>query len=139
MELANNDFYYATLNSKVTKAVGVDGYTFQGIAARVFTTQELSTVPLLHVYNAQTVDNLYTTSTSECDLAVENGYEGPTTLAYIYPSQICGAVPFYRIYNSADTEHYYTINETERDAMVATGAWADQGITGYVLDPNPCA
>lgn len=128
------DVFYTTVISDITSVVRGDGYDFGGIACLVFTTQELSTVPLFHVYNGHLIDNFYTTSTTERDLALESGYTASPTAAYIYPSQICGSIPFYRIYSSIDTVHIYTINVTERDAILALGGWTDEGITGYVLD-----
>ncbi|KAJ7713290.1 hypothetical protein B0H16DRAFT_1621567 [Mycena metata] len=140
MEIAGQDIYYATGIGFVTTLVGDLAYTFLGIAARVFTTQELSTVPLFHLQNDQTSDNFYTISATDRDLALENGWGGAGIAAYIYPSQICGSVPLYGLYQSVDTIHFYTINETTYDAMLAgTGGWADEGIAGYVLDLNPCA
>ncbi|KAJ7263432.1 hypothetical protein C8J57DRAFT_1183450 [Mycena rebaudengoi] len=138
-ELPGQAVYYTTLTSDVELLVTPLGYTFRGVAALVFTTQEPSTVPFYHVRNIQAVDNLYTTSVIERDTAVENGdIDGPIA-AYIYPSQICGSVPFYRLYSNAATEHYYTINATDQAARVASGVWADEGIAGYVLDLNLCA
>ncbi|KAJ6447672.1 hypothetical protein C8R45DRAFT_1135776 [Mycena sanguinolenta] len=133
-------FYYTILNTDVDALIGPYGYSFLGIAARVFPTQELSTVPFFHVQNDQTVDNFYTTSATARDNALENGYVNSSTgiAAYIYTSEICGSVPFYELYSTAATEHFYTINETDYDAKLASGAWTDEGIAGYVLDFDSC-
>jgi hypothetical protein len=48
-------------------------------------------------------------------------------------------VPFYGLYSTAATEHFYTINEPDYNAKLASGAWTDEGIAGYVLDLDPCA
>ncbi|KAJ7444799.1 hypothetical protein B0H11DRAFT_2249809 [Mycena galericulata] len=135
-------FYYTTSTMDVNILVKLPyDYTFLGIAARVFPTQELSTVPFFHVQNDQTIDNFYTTSATARDLALENGYVNASSAitGYIYLSQICGSVPFYGLYSSAATEHFYTINETDYNAKLASGAWTDEGISGYVLDLDPCA
>ncbi|KAF7362782.1 hypothetical protein MVEN_00627900 [Mycena venus] len=139
MELPGADYFYSALNSDIDIVGRGDGYNFNSVVYLVFTTQESSTVPLFHVYNTNTIDNLYTTSTTERDLALESGYLAGSTTAYIYPSQICGSVPFYRLYSITATAHYYTINGTERGALLAAGGWEDEGITGYVLDFSPCA
>ncbi|KAJ7776256.1 hypothetical protein B0H16DRAFT_1879628 [Mycena metata] len=136
---AVNDYFYSPIVGDIDLISHSDGYNLQGVACYVFTTQELSTIPLFHVYDSTTPDNLYTTSTGERDLALENGYLDAGTVAYIYPSQICGSVPFYRLYNAAGTAHYYTINGTERNALLAAGGWADEGIAGYVLDWSLCS
>ncbi|KAJ7879819.1 hypothetical protein B0H13DRAFT_1630605 [Mycena leptocephala] len=133
------DYIYTTVISDVTDDVKNHPYVFRGIAARVFSTQEPSTVPFFRVFNAALVEDLYTISTTERTLALENGYSNAGIMSFIYPSQICGSIPFYRIYSSAATEHFYTINGTDRDARLASGVWADEGIAGYVLDLNPCA
>jgi hypothetical protein len=137
MELPGADYFYSALNAEIDVVGRGDGYNFGGIVCLVFPTQELSTVPLFHLFGG-TTDNLYTTSTTERALALEIGYHAGTTTAHIYPSQICGSVPFYRIYSPTATAHYYTINGTERDALLAAGGWEDEGITGYVLDWSPC-
>ncbi|KAJ7725560.1 hypothetical protein B0H16DRAFT_1781889 [Mycena metata] len=140
MEIAGQNIYYSTAITDVTVLVGDLAYTFLGIAARVFTTQELSTVPFFHLQNDQTSDNFFTTSTMERELALEDGWGDAGITAYIYTSQICGSVPLYSLFQSIDTIHFYTINATTCDAMLAgTGGWADLGIAGYVLDLNPCA
>ncbi|KAJ7734628.1 hypothetical protein B0H16DRAFT_1731690 [Mycena metata] len=134
------DVFYTTAITDITSVIRSDGYDFGGITCLVFTTQELSTVPLFHVYNGNDIDNFYTTSTTERDLALESGYTASPIAAYIYPSQICGSIPLYCIYTSIDTAHIYTTNVTERDAILALGGWTDEGITGYVLDyQSTCA
>ncbi|KAJ6614560.1 hypothetical protein B0H10DRAFT_2044584 [Mycena sp. CBHHK59/15] len=132
------DHFYSTSISQITAVVGSQGYAFEGVAARVFATQELSTVPFYHVFQNVVIDSFYTISTTERDLALQNGYISGSTDAYIYPTQICGSIPFFRLYNSAATEHFYTTSASVCDSMVAAG-WEDGGIAGYVLDSNPCA
>ncbi|KAJ7108785.1 hypothetical protein C8R44DRAFT_744012 [Mycena epipterygia] len=136
---AHLDNFYSTSISQITAVVGAQGYTFQGVAARVFDTQELSTVPLFHLFQNVVIDSFYTASTTERDLALENGYIVGSTDTFLYPSQICGSIPFYRLYNNAATEHFYTTSASVRASMLASSGWADEGIVGYVLDPNPCA
>ncbi|KAJ6528067.1 hypothetical protein B0H19DRAFT_1274866 [Mycena capillaripes] len=133
------DNFYTGILPEVTNAVDNDGYVFGGVAARVFLTPELSTVPFYRAVKLIGADHIYTTSAAERDLAVEGGYIYEGISAYIYPSQICGSVPLYRIYNSAATEHFYIINETVRNSILGGGGWVDEGIAGYVLDIGPCA
>jgi hypothetical protein len=85
------------------------------------------------------IDSFYTTSATERAQALQNGYIVGGTDAYVYPSQICGSIPFYRLYNSGATEHFMTTSADVRASLLASSAWADQGIVGYVLDANPCA
>ncbi|KAJ7823387.1 hypothetical protein B0H14DRAFT_3875233 [Mycena olivaceomarginata] len=139
MTSPGTDNFYTSVLAEVTSAVNDDGYVFGGVAARVFLTPELSTVPFYRAVKLVGADHLYTTSAAERNVAVEGGYIDEGISAYIYPSQICGSVPFYRVYNSAATEHFYTINETERDSLLGSSGGADEGIAGYVLDVGPCA
>ncbi|KAJ7922445.1 hypothetical protein B0H13DRAFT_2317487 [Mycena leptocephala] len=113
--------YYTTSTTDMNILVKLPyDYNFLGIAAR----------------NDQTIDNFYTTSATARDLALESGYINASNAiaGYIYPSQICGSVPFYGLYSTAATEHFYTINEPDYNAKLASGAWTDEGIAGYVLD-----
>ncbi|KAF7360142.1 hypothetical protein MVEN_00742600 [Mycena venus] len=133
------DNFYSTAIDQITAVVGAQGYTFQGAAARVFNTQETSTIPLFHLFQNVVIDSFYTTSATERTLALQSGYIVGGTDTFIYPSQICGSIPFYRLYNSGATEHFMTTSDAVRASMLASGAWADQGIVGYVLDANVCA
>ncbi|KAJ6458261.1 hypothetical protein C8R45DRAFT_913332 [Mycena sanguinolenta] len=133
------DFVITTRNGDVTSLVGAQGFTFLGVSARVFPTQETSTMPLYLVYlvqNGEVSDHLYTMSETERDLALEIGYRDDGITAYIYPTQICGSVPYYRLYDSAATEHFYTVSEADQQSHLAAGGWSDEGIVGYVLPPN---
>ncbi|KAJ6543053.1 hypothetical protein B0H19DRAFT_1172665 [Mycena capillaripes] len=70
--LAGTDNFYTTVInavSGVTSAIATDGYVFGGVGARVFITQELSTVPLYRAYQGAGVDHFYTTSVAELDFA----------------------------------------------------------------------
>ncbi|KAJ7851056.1 hypothetical protein B0H14DRAFT_2355442, partial [Mycena olivaceomarginata] len=137
-----NGFYTTSVNN-VNSVVSLQGYTFHGIAAHIFSTQELSTVPFWHLFNPVIINNLFTISTTERNTVLATGYVNGSTNTFIYPTQSCGSIPFYHLYQPATSEHLYTILSAERDAILAMGAtgggWEDQGIAGYVLDLNPCA
>ncbi|KAJ7199848.1 hypothetical protein GGX14DRAFT_661279, partial [Mycena pura] len=134
-----NDCVLTTSNADVTSLVGAQGFTFGGVSARVFPTQELSTMPMFLAYEVDgggsITDHLYTISVTEFDDAIALGFRDEGIQGYIYPTQICGSVPYYRLYKPALTEHFYTVSETQQQSMVAAG-WTDQGIMGYVLSPN---
>ncbi|KAJ6563074.1 hypothetical protein DFH09DRAFT_887341, partial [Mycena vulgaris] len=99
----------------INSVVGLQGYTFHGFAARVFSTQELSTVPFWHLFNPAIIDNLYTISTTERDTALATGYVNGSTNTFIYTTQICGSIPFYRLYQPTASEHLHTISSAERN------------------------
>ncbi|KAJ7626839.1 hypothetical protein FB45DRAFT_55530 [Roridomyces roridus] len=137
------DFFASTSTVAIASVIEHQGFTFLGVSARVFTTQEPSTTPLYLVYsvisNGDATDHFYTTSASDRALLIESGWIDAGVQAYIYPTQICGSVPYYVVYNSAQTEHFYTANQTQYQNFLATAGWADQGIVGYVLpDPPNC-
>ncbi|KAJ7831333.1 hypothetical protein B0H14DRAFT_2365259 [Mycena olivaceomarginata] len=114
------------------------GYTFAGVAARVFSTQETSTVPFFRLLAPPNRNHFYTMSTTERDLLLANGFIDQGISSYIYPSQICGSIPLYQILRAATTQHFYIISSAERDTMVASGRWTDEGVAGYALDLHDC-
>jgi hypothetical protein len=77
-ELPNNNDVHTTSITAVTTRVKTQGYVFQGVVARVFVTQELSTAPLFHLTrildSTLAVDALYTVSTADRDAVVASGF-----------------------------------------------------------------
>lgn len=140
--LASNTVYadnlYDTEVADITFNVANNGYTFDGVAASVFVTQELSTVPLFRQWNPSIADHFYTIDPVERDSALSAGYLDNGLAGFVYPSQICGSTPFFGLYAASVVEHYYTTNATTRASLLATGKWSDEGITAYVLNSNPC-
>ncbi|KAJ7722342.1 hypothetical protein B0H16DRAFT_1699352 [Mycena metata] len=127
MELPNSNFFYSASFNDVTTVI--NGYDYMFEAARVFVTQELSTVPFFRL----------TANTTERDTVVAaSDYIYIGVAPYIYPSQICGSLPFYRLLESSVPRRFYTTSLEDRDDRIATGVWSDQGIAGYVLDANAC-
>ncbi|KAJ6496852.1 hypothetical protein DFH09DRAFT_1336995 [Mycena vulgaris] len=110
--------FYSTSVSEISTVVSRNTFMFEGISARIFLTQELSTVPLFRL--VQGTDMFFTISTTERALVLQTGYIDEGTAGFIYPSQICGSTPFYRIYTSLANEHYYTISSADRDAVLAS-------------------
>ncbi|KAJ7811569.1 hypothetical protein B0H14DRAFT_2859922 [Mycena olivaceomarginata] len=84
-----HDFVLEISTAAVTSLVGAQGFTFLGVSARVFPTQETSTTPLYLVYlveNGAISDHLYTTSVTERNLALEVGYrDGGITVVLCLP------------------------------------------------------
>ncbi|KAJ7895728.1 hypothetical protein B0H13DRAFT_2338693 [Mycena leptocephala] len=78
------------------------GWTLQTVAALVFATQEVSTVPLYTLFLKAGGKILYVADQTELANALNNGYglSGEPEV-YIYPTQICGSVPFYYLNNAA--------------------------------------
>ncbi|KAJ7149487.1 hypothetical protein C8R43DRAFT_887866, partial [Mycena crocata] len=88
----------------------------------------VSSVPKnnLPSHNPTVVDNFYTISTTERDLALESGYVAGRIDSFIYPTQICGSIPFYQIFAPAATEHFYIISAALQHIVLAQGGWTDQ-------------
>ncbi|KAJ7731884.1 hypothetical protein B0H16DRAFT_1381701 [Mycena metata] len=133
------DNLYDTTVVDISNNVHDGVYTFEGVVASVFITQELSTVPLFQQFNPSIVDHFYTIDPVERDNALSAGYLDNGIAGFVYPSQICGSTPFFGLFAASVVEHYYTTNTTTRASMLATGKWSDEGITAYVLNSNPCA
>ncbi|KAJ7642062.1 hypothetical protein FB45DRAFT_365074 [Roridomyces roridus] len=134
--------YLATTRVGDMQIVIPQGFTFLGLTARVFTTQETSTVPMYMVHlvasNGDISDHIYTIDQGEYQALLEIGWIDQGIQAYVYPTQICGSVPWYAVYNAASTEHFLTTDVATRDSFLAQAGWTDQGIVAYVLPPN-CA
>ncbi|KAJ6586568.1 hypothetical protein B0H10DRAFT_1961770 [Mycena sp. CBHHK59/15] len=122
------------LSFNMAAAVTTLGYNLEGPAARVFLTQELSTVPLFRMYSAGATDHFYTLSAAERDNAAANlGYSSEGTAAFIYPTQVCGSVPLFRLYSSAGTDHFYTTSAAERNNAAQNLGYNYEGVAGFVL------
>ena len=125
--------WYGTDVSGVTTRIASDNFVLESVAAQVYETQVVSTVPLYWIHDGSTAatDNYYTTDTTE----VTAGQINEGIVAYIFPSEICGSVPFYRLKSSVD--NFHTTSASERDSAVASG-YTYVGITGYVGYQNLC-
>jgi len=119
----------------MNNAVATGAYNREQNAARVFTTQELSTVPFYRLFNLAVWDHFYTTSAADRDNAISNGgYVSEGIAAYIYTNPDCGGEPLFRLFNPATGDHFYTMSAGERDFAVS-GGYVEEGIAGYTLSP----
>ena len=117
----------------MTNAVKNAGYSREGNAARVFSAQEPSTIPLYRVFSLAAGDHFYTTSAPDRNNAIDHlGYKDEGVAAYIYTSDECGGEPLFRLYNSNAKDHFYTMSAAERDSAVGLG-YVSEGIAGYAL------
>ncbi|KAJ7277756.1 hypothetical protein C8J57DRAFT_1579287 [Mycena rebaudengoi] len=103
--IANAEYiYFADL---ATVQAAAKGWTLQTVAALVFTTQEVSTVPFFTLFSNAGGEVLYVADTTELANALNNGYHLSTEpVVYIYPTQICGSVPFYYLNNAAKKSNF---------------------------------
>ncbi|KAJ7918210.1 hypothetical protein B0H13DRAFT_302340, partial [Mycena leptocephala] len=130
------EYYYTAHTSQVFSAA--KPFLLKGVSAFVFATQEEGTVPFYRLANAAITQTLYTTSTTEIDDALQNGWHVDTGVTcYIYPTQVCGSIPFYRLYNAAQQSNFYTASESERLDFISNNGYTDVEIAGYVLPVTP--
>ncbi|KAJ7738974.1 hypothetical protein B0H16DRAFT_1569382, partial [Mycena metata] len=112
-------------------------YVFNGVAALVFPTAEVSTVPFYClVYAGPATSFFFTTSETERSNALTaGGYSDCGITGYIYPTQVCGSVPLYRgHFITANTDYLYTTSAANRDNAVENQGFTDEGVAGYVLE-----
>ncbi|THH12952.1 hypothetical protein EW146_g7219 [Bondarzewia mesenterica] len=80
------DHFYTTSASERDNAVNNLGYSDEGIAAFVYSSNICGSIPLYRVYSPGATDHFYTTSASERDNAVVNlGYNDEGVAAYVLP------------------------------------------------------
>ncbi|KAJ7913264.1 hypothetical protein B0H13DRAFT_2326529 [Mycena leptocephala] len=134
-DTAKTIHYYTADDSQVTSTVR-KGYAFTGVAALIFPTAELSTVPFFCLVNERATSFFFTTSGTERSNALTaGGYSDCGITGYIYPTQVCGSVPLYRAhFVAANTDYIYTVSAADRDNAVENQGFVDEGIAGYVFE-----
>ncbi|KAJ7708416.1 hypothetical protein B0H16DRAFT_1632745, partial [Mycena metata] len=124
-DAAKTVHYYTADDSQVTADIKKGVYVFNGVAALVFPTAEVSTVPYFFT----------TAQTERSDALTAGGYSDCGITGYIYPTQICGSVPLYRAhFIAANTDYLYTTSAADRDNAVENQGFTDEGVAGYVLE-----
>lgn len=76
---------FYTTNRDDADAAIKQGYTTEGIAGYVYTTQVCGSIPLYYV-QIPGKDNLYTTNITERNYAVKNGYTDEGIACYVLPN-----------------------------------------------------
>jgi hypothetical protein len=123
---------YAAVDGKYNASAASKTASF---ATKAEETEEADTYDVYRLYNPNSGEHFYTTSTEERDIIVEAGwnYEG---VGWTSPST--SSTPIYRLYNSVGGEHHYTTSDEERDFLVDNG-WNYEGITCYSDDAHTVA
>ncbi|KAF5385686.1 hypothetical protein D9757_005536 [Collybiopsis confluens] len=131
------DHFYTTNVTEMDQvAISLGGYSFEGEAAFIWTTQQPGTVPLFRLYNKQKNDHFYTISPDELGIMLNLGWTYDTainhTAGYVYPYSICGASPIYQLFNPKAVDHFYTMDVDES----IRSQFQNQGIAGYAILPS---
>ena len=129
------DHFYTTDENEKNRVLTTKEwmYTYEGIAAYVYQTQQTNTLPLYRLWSSKTGDHFYTTDENEKNTALTTKewmytYEG--IAGYIYPAQQTNTLPLYRLWNSENNDHFYTTSETEKNRALE-GQYIYEGIAGY--------
>lgn len=86
-------------------------------------------INLYRVYNPNTGEHLYTTSTFERDSLVRLGWKNEG-IAYKVSSTATGNQAVYRLYNKNNGKHFYTTSSYEKNQLVKAG-WYYENIAWY--------
>ena len=92
--------------------------------------EPVATETMFRLYNPNSGEHFYSSSTVERDHLVSLGWQDEGT-GWIAPAS---GEAVYRLYNPYAGEHHYTLSAAERDMLVSVG-WNDEGI-GWYSDPD---
>lgn len=100
------------------------GYSQEGIAGYVFSSQVEGTVPLYMLYNPKAGDHFYTIHSS--DASSIDGWQPIGIAGYVFPSIAPNSQPFYRWYHPSPnkpikTDHFYTTDSAQVPEYVSEG------------------
>lgn len=87
-------------------------------------------VKMYRLYNPNSGEHFYTSSSSERKDVIEDGWTDEGVGWY---APISSDTPVYRLYNPNGQEHHYTMNKSERD-MLENAGWIYEGVGWYSDD-----
>ncbi len=123
----NGDHFYTTNSNELGN--GRAGYTYEGHAGYVETSQKAGTVPLYRYHNPGNGDHFYTTNWNELGNG-RSGFNYEAIQCYVYTSQETGTAPFHRYFNTVNGDHFYTTNWGELGS--GKGAYKYEGVACYI-------
>ena len=85
--------------------------------------EDVATQEMFRLYNPNSGEHFYTSSTFERDHLIDVGWNDEGT-GWVAPTE---GDPVYRLYNQYAGEHHYTTSAAERDMLVSIG-WNDEGV-----------
>lgn len=114
----------ATFDNNGTKVTKTDEKT------EVVKAVPVNTQVMYRLYNPNSSEHFYTSSTVERDHLVSVGWRSEG-IGWIAPEK--SKTPVYRLYNKNAGDHHYTTSEVEKDHLVSVG-WSYEGIGWYSDD-----
>lgn len=132
MRKALSVFFSAALALAMLPAVAFAAPVVQSDADASLTAQvsDDQTEAMYRLYNPNSGEHFYTSSTVERDNVIAAGWDDEGT-GWTAPIR---GIQVYRLYNSFAGEHHYTTSEAERDMLVAAGWTLEEG--GWFSDPD---
>lgn len=133
----DDDSTLVTLKPEYLETIGNGTHTIDlvfatGTASASFTVSGntsgtvLDPVTMFRLYNPNSGEHFYTSSTVERDNCVSVGWNDEG-VGWVAPA---AGDAVYRLYNQYGGEHHYTTSVVERDHLVSVG-WTDEGIGWY--------
>ncbi|KAJ7752402.1 hypothetical protein B0H14DRAFT_425262 [Mycena olivaceomarginata] len=123
------DHFYTASPTEFLSSANTFSYSFEGVAAGVFSSKEGASVPLFRLNNG--ANHFYTTNATEVSEFIAAGYGLELTAAWVYNECICGSHPLFRLFDPKKGDHFYTTSESEVQAFLAQG-YVSQGIAAFV-------
>ncbi|MFZ2976084.1 MAG: SpoIID/LytB domain-containing protein [Candidatus Moraniibacteriota bacterium] len=118
---SGDHFYTASENEKTAVLNNPQwGYTAEGIAFYVYTSQVNETLPVYRFVNSTSGDHFYTASENERNSLNNNpqwGYTGEGIAFYVFDTQLATTSPVYRFYAPSTGDHFYTASESEKNKL----------------------
>jgi hypothetical protein len=119
-----------------------NGYSPEGVAFQLSSTQAAGLVPVYRYWRADVKDHFYSTNGGEIGVihpgaTGKHGYVCEGVLGYISPVSMPGTTPVYRYFKEASNDHFYTTNGSEIGAVVS-GTYGNlgymcEGVLGYAF------
>lgn len=130
-----NHFYTADASEKAT--FKKNGYKYEGVIGKVYTTQVPGSVPLVRLYNASEKNHFYTAHPKSVwePLTTRSYsryvYEG--VVGYVFKNAKPGHIPLYRLRSDSQKNHFYTTHEGEYNKVRKRRDYKDEGVECYIL------
>ncbi|KAG5651317.1 hypothetical protein H0H81_009118 [Sphagnurus paluster] len=127
------DHLYTTSTLEIQTVTKAGTFISEGVAGKVFPTQEIGTVPFYRLYSGGLQDHFYTASAVERDAAIRTlGYISEGIVGYVYADAGCGGWALYRLLRPAPvSDHLYTLSTVEVAAVQAAG-YKYEGVAAYI-------